>query len=325
MYELVAMVGDFLDLARMEATEVDLSRAPLDLRDLMREAVDDFQPTAESKSVALVLDAPEEHYRVLGDKRRLAQVASNLLSNAIKFSPPGATVRVECVRQGGAVVVRVHDSGPGIEPAAVPKLFTRYARALDANHTVAGTGLGLMIVRQLVVAHGGTVDVQSEVAKGSTFSFALPPLGHEPSEARRFGAPGQGAERKRTVLLVDDDDELRDLIATDLKERGYYVLQAENGRVALDLLLQMSPKPDVVVLDVAMPVMSGTELLEILASKGITPALPVVVLSGHAIDGKTARRVLRKPIPIQLLVEVLEDVTAERPRVGGARSESRLS
>jgi two-component system phosphate regulon sensor histidine kinase PhoR len=314
LYELVATVSDFLDLARMEATEVDLARAPLDLRDLVSQVIHDFMPTAESKNVALALETPPEPLTVAGDKRRLTQVVSNLLSNAIKFSPSDATVRIECVKEGNTAAVHMHDTGPGIEPEAIPKLFSRYGRALDANHTVAGTGLGLMIVKQLVAAHGGNVAVKSEVAKGSTFTFALPSLGHESTAPAPLGTGAKEAGNRRTVLIVDDDDDLRDMIATELKDRGYYVLQAENGRVALDLLLQIQQTPDLMLLDIAMPVMSGTDLLAVLSNKGITPALPVVVLSGHAVDAKMARRVLRKPIPINLLMQVVDDIAAERTR-----------
>jgi signal transduction histidine kinase len=316
MGDLVAMVSDFLDLARLEGADVELTRVPVDLRALTKEVVEDFDPMATSKGVTLEVDAFDEPLLVSADGRRLTQVLSNLLSNAIKFSPASAVVRIQFEVHPDAIEVRVKDTGPGIDPAALPKLFTRYARALDANHTVSGTGLGLMIVKQLVEAHGGTVGVSTEVGRGSVFSFSLPRLGHESKRASLPRArPEEVHTNGRHALVVDDDDDVREMMAFALQSHGYYVIQAENGRIALDLILQMPRKPDVVLLDVAMPVMSGTELLEILAQKQITPTMPVLVVSAHAVEAKGARRVLRKPVPLELLLTVVDEIAIGSARV----------
>ena len=238
MGDLVAMVSDFLDLARLENADVELVRSTVDQRDLVKEVVEDFDPLAVNKGVTLAVDPRDEPLLVAADRRRLTQVLSNLLSNAIKFSPSSATVSVRFEERGDDIEVQVKDAGPGIDPAALPKLFTRYARALDANHTVSGTGLGLMIVKQLVEAHGGGVRVASEPGVGSTFAFSLPRLGREARHAH-IGHAGPDADLLRSpgrhVLVVDDDDgDLREMMALRAEGgAGYYVLQAENGRVAL--------------------------------------------------------------------------------------------
>jgi PAS domain S-box-containing protein len=309
MQDLSAMVTDFLDLARLEATEVALTCAPLDLRDVIDEVARDFGPVAESKHVTIDVERHPSPLRVSGDRRRLVQVVTSLLSNAIRLSPEASTVSIHYSVTRETIEVRLVDKGPGISEADLPKLFRRYERGLDSNRTTTGTGLGLMIVRQLIEGHGGTVAAQSELGKGSVFSFTLPALRVD-APAMRYTrpigvehAPGEG----RSVLVIDDDADLREMVSEQLKGLGYYVLQAENGRIALDLLARMNPKPSAVILDIAMPVMSGTQVLDALASSGITPGLPVIVMSGHVLDAKMARRVLRKPVPMDVLLRIVEE------------------
>jgi two-component system phosphate regulon sensor histidine kinase PhoR len=320
--DLVEMVNDFLDLARLEAAEVELDRKPIEMPLIVSEVVQDFEPMAEAKGVKLSITEAKEPFVVAADRRRLTQILSNLLSNGIKFSPSGAMVHVEFEGSENDVEVRVKDTGPGIHPGAIEKLFTRYARALDANHTVAGTGLGLMIVKQLVEAHGGQVRVSSEVGKGSVFAFSLPRQGHEAKRATLSLPPKEDGPMQVgiRILVVDDDEEVRELMGFALRNHGYTVTEAENGRVALDLLSSPANLPDVVLLDMAMPVMSGTELLEILASRGITPALPVIVVSAHAAHARGARRVLRKPVSIDVLVEVVRETTREAERASAPQA-----
>lgn len=170
---LVAMVNDFLDLARLEGTSYRVERERFDLGEMARTLLDEFGPLFELHhlSARVASDGPAP---VLGDPHRLSQVLSNLINNAIKFTPAGGTVAVEVTRVEGAVEVGVRDTGRGISPEALPGLFERYTRAIDTEHQVAGTGLGLMIVRELVEAHGGQVGVESEPGVGSRFWFRLP-------------------------------------------------------------------------------------------------------------------------------------------------------
>jgi two-component system phosphate regulon sensor histidine kinase PhoR len=188
MGDLVAMVNDFLDLARLDATEMKVSATPLDLCVLAADAVDEFKPLADNKRIVVAVDGEPGDGQVEGDRQRLMQVFSNLLSNAIKFSREGGSVRIAITRDAASVHVAVEDSGPGIAEEALSSLFQRYVRAIDAKHTVAGTGLGLMIIRQIVEAHGGTVGVESQIGRGSTFRFSIP---HGPISDRLV--PGSGA------------------------------------------------------------------------------------------------------------------------------------
>jgi two-component system phosphate regulon sensor histidine kinase PhoR len=170
---LVAMVNDFLDLARLEGTSYRLEREGFDLVELVDALLEEFRPLFELHQLEArrVIGGPA---RVFADRSRLAQVLSNLIHNAIKFTPAGGAFSVEVAPADGAVEVGVRDTGRGIAPEALPGLFHRYTRAIDTEHQVAGTGLGLMIVRELVEAHGGQVGVESTPGAGSRFWFRLP-------------------------------------------------------------------------------------------------------------------------------------------------------
>jgi signal transduction histidine kinase len=170
---LVGMISDFLDIARFESTLGKLERQIVDASALVDTAMEGLRPLLESKSLRWERRPGDAACQVLGDARRLSQVFANLLSNAIKFTPPGGTIITRLEGQNGWVEVEVEDTGPGVPAQALPTLFDRYTRA--PNHEqVAGSGLGLMIVREVVEAHGGTVGVESTDGVGSRFWVKLP-------------------------------------------------------------------------------------------------------------------------------------------------------
>lgn len=178
---LVAMINDFLELARLEGTGHKVEREPVELASFVRGTGDEFLPLFDSARIRWVDETGDGPALVLGDRTRLAQVMTNLLGNAVKFTPPGGVVTTRIVRHPDVVEVQIQDTGPGIDPAVAPRLFGRYQRATDAAPQ-SGTGLGLMIVREIVHAHGGEVGVNSEPGVGSTFWFRLP-AHHAPSQS----------------------------------------------------------------------------------------------------------------------------------------------
>jgi signal transduction histidine kinase len=174
MRRLVALINDFLDFARMEDAAHKMARARVDLAELMVEVVDEFKPLIESTRQRMQIDATVGATVALGDKSRLQQVLTNLVTNAIKFAPTGGLISLGARMQGLWCEITVDDDGPGIPPEILPTLFKRYSRGATGHGEAAGTGLGLLIVREIVEAHGGTVGVDSVPGHGSRFWFRVP-------------------------------------------------------------------------------------------------------------------------------------------------------
>jgi PAS domain S-box-containing protein len=170
---LVALVNDFLDLARLEGAGLKLELTPVSLVEVVSSIVEELGPLADAGQLQLSFKPPRQPLSVVADRRRLVQVLSNLLANALKFTPPGGQVEVMVMPRAGAVDVGVSDTGPGIPEEALPHIFDRFTRAENTDQRVAGTGLGLMIVKQVIEAHGGSVWVDSQLGQGSTFWFRL--------------------------------------------------------------------------------------------------------------------------------------------------------
>ncbi|MCA1664565.1 MAG: response regulator [Myxococcales bacterium] len=170
--DLVSLINDFLDLARIEGAGLKVEAAPFDLNALIADVIDDFRPTAEAAKLEIRFDGAVEA-PIVGDRRRMMQVVTNLVSNAVKFTPSGGHIAIASESQGALVEVRVTDDGRGIAADALPALFQRYSRVQDSGE-LGGTGLGLLIVREIVEAHGGTVGATSEPGRGSTFWFRVP-------------------------------------------------------------------------------------------------------------------------------------------------------
>jgi len=169
-----ALATQFLDLARLESGRIRMAQRRLCVSEIMNAVADTIRPTITNNRQSLHVECPADLPCTVGDDQRIHQVLLNLLSNAAKYSDPGDTITLSAKVVDHELLISVADTGPGIPEDQLPKLFHKFSRLPGKEHQVTGTGLGLVIARQIVEAHGGKIWVESEVGQGTTFSFSLP-------------------------------------------------------------------------------------------------------------------------------------------------------
>jgi PAS domain S-box-containing protein len=281
---LLTLINDILDFSKLEAGGVVLEDADFELEPLVAEAMDVLEPMAQEKGLALEMTlAPELPAWLKGDRARLLQVLLNLAFNAIKFTDAGhVTIRVS--RLGQSVRFEVEDSGSGIAPGDLQRLFTRFTQ-LEGSYTRkhGGTGLGLVISRRLVTAMGGEIGVSSEPGSGSNFWFTIP-LAEGRARAERRSQAGRDWRLSGRILLAEDSETNR-LVATSLLERtGLVVDCVENGRAAVEAVV--TGGYDLVLMDVAMPEMNGLSATRaIRALPEPVASVPIVAMTAFAMAG----------------------------------------
>jgi signal transduction histidine kinase len=311
---LARMITDLLDLSRVEAGKMAVSFDQVALPALVSEVIEQIRPLAYAKEIRLQCHTVAPDITVRADPDRVSQIVTNLLDNAIKYTDEGGTVTVVIsAASAGIATVSVTDTGQGIPRDALAKLFDPFFRVnqQERNHS-KGLGLGLAIVKELVELHGGTITVESEVGKGSTFESTLPLATRDQLEAPRAAAALR-------ILVVDDDPDIRDLLRDRLLADGYQVQTARDGRQTVELLRQGSI--DGVMLDIGIPEINGLEVLSLLRRTDQT--LPVVIMTAvEALDRALlameagAQAYLLKPFDIDQLKLVVDRWF--KPAVGGA-------
>jgi signal transduction histidine kinase/ActR/RegA family two-component response regulator len=314
---LLRLIDEVLDLARIEAGQLTLSLEPVDPRLVVEDVLNALQPVAEKAQVTIAAVLPEAAPPILADRTRLIQVVSNLLSNAVKYNRPGGTVRVTlgAASVPGHLSLAVQDTGEGIAPDKLGDLFQPFNRLGQEYSDIPGTGIGLTITRRLLSAMDGTIDVASVLGEGSTFTVSLPVALNMIPEPRAAGAESNplAQTRPRTMLYVEDNPSniqlMRDLMETvpDTK-----LLIAADPVTGLDLA--MGHQPDVIVLDINLPGMSGFDVLARLQDREETKHIPVLALSANALPREIEkglragfRRYLTKPLNVQEFMEALAD------------------
>jgi signal transduction histidine kinase/DNA-binding response OmpR family regulator len=289
---LTKLIDDVLDLAKIEAGKFTWNMTSISVKEVIGRAVAATASLFEAKKLELVSDIAPDLPGITGDQDRLIQVVINLISNAVKFTDAGS---ITCsARQAGTeLLVSVRDSGIGIAPDDQPKVFEKFKQVGDTlTDKPKGTGLGLPICKEIVEYHGGRIWVESEPGRGSIFSFTLPileksaqlellPKRHSIDieslvKQLRERVSTNGA-RDKSVLVVDDDSNIRSLLQQELTEAGYKVRLAEDGRKALTLIREETP--GLVILDVMMPEMNGFDVAAVLRNDPSTMDIPIIILS----------------------------------------------
>ena len=263
------LIEDVLDITRIINQNLSLDREIVQLWRVVTEAIDAILPSADTKGVALISEIESHDLLVHADRMRLLQVVTNLLANAVKFTPRGGEIRVTVAQQGEFATIVVNDTGQGIDSELLPHIFERFRQgdsSLTRRH--GGLGLGLAIAHQLVRLHGGEIDVESAGSnQGSRFTVRLPILAvgslpaakSDPSHFWIEDAFPPDHLRGLSVMVVDDELSVRELLALTLAKCGASVTLAASVQEALTLLSSLSP--DVVVSDIAMPGMDGYEFI----------------------------------------------------------------
>ena len=299
-HRLLALINDLLDLNRLEGGHVVLNLENASLVDAARLAVARASELAERQTVELRLDAPLTSIMVQADPERLQQVLVNLLDNAIKFTPGGGSVTVRIDRREHDAVVSVIDTGVGVPPDQIGRIWDRFYQAdSSTRRQFGGTGLGLAIVRHVVELHGGGVSVSSDgPGLGSTFCFSMPladavtspvnrpiPRSDRPAEPSGDAAPTR-AQAARTVLIVDDEPDNREVITSIVHDvMGHTALTAVNG---VEAISRAASHPDLILLDLRMPGLSGFDVARALKRNPDTSRIPIIAIT--ALDGEDDRQ-----------------------------------
>lgn len=325
---LTNLINDVLDISKMEAGRIDWRFARCDSREIIQQAIQATDGLFGTKPVTLVQEIPETLPEVVADADRVVQVAINLISNAVKFTDEG-TVTVSVSADGPNMEVRITDTGSGISADDQKLVFEKYRQVGDViTDKPQGTGLGLPISKEIIEHHGGRIWVESVLGKGSTFAFTLP-LADVPqtvTEPISMDALLRQVERLRltpsegnkTVLVVDDEAPIRQVLRQSLEAAGHQVLEAADGLAGLETARK--ERPDLVVLDVMMPRLNGFDVAASLKNDPEYMGIPILMLTvvddAQRAYGLGVERYLSKPFEPQEIVSEIEELIRRRTEPG---------
>ena len=319
---LMRLVDDLLDVSRMVRGKIVLRKSNVEMSELIQHAVDTSQPIIRARRHQLHVNIPKRPLALEGDLTRLAQAVSNLLNNAAKYTDEGGHIWLDVWTEKPQVLLRVRDTGPGISPTLLPHvfdLFTQAERTLDRSQ--GGLGVGLTLVKLLVEMHGGSVEARNvDSGHGAEFIVRLPANRPDIAEPLAIAASGpaqatraQAKQEPMRILVVDDNVDAADSIALLLSIDGFEARSVHGATAALDAV--PSFKPDVVLLDIGLPVMDGYEVAQRLRSRVPRQDMRIVALSGYGQPADRERAVqagfddyLVKPVEPSVLADLLRSM-----------------
>jgi CheY-like chemotaxis protein len=299
---LLDLINDILDLSKIEAGKFDYYPQLIQVNDLCKSSIIFVKNQAAQKGIKLTYEIEEDISNLFADPRRLKQILVNLLTNAVKFTPHHGQVMLKVNLEHEVIRFSVIDSGIGIAPEDLRRLFTPFVQ-LDSslNRQFEGTGLGLAITQKLTDLHGGSIDVESEVGKGSRFTVNLPyqpevshltpteELSLEPrlQAIDHFDLQPQQEKTHAHILLVEDNEANILTIGEYLEAHGYKIIKANDGLEAIEKAQEFSP--DIILMDIQIPVMDGLEATRRLRADVRFASTPIIALTALAMPGDRER------------------------------------
>lgn len=324
-HHLLDLINDILDLAKIEAGYMDLNINIIQVETLCNTSIRMIKELAQKKSLNISYERDEAAATVSGDERKLKQTLVNLLGNAVKFTPAGGSIglKVAANAQAGTISFTVWDNGIGIAAEQIPLLFKPFVQ-LDGGlaREYAGTGLGLALVDKMINLHGGTVSVESEKDKGSRFTITLPwdsaPASPSVEKTPQLldTKPKIKIKSVGSILLVEDTEEIIILLNDYLTHKGYTVSIARNGAEGVDLALQ--EHPDIILMDVMMPVMDGLQATRKIRTEESLKRTPIIGLTSLAMPGDYDNCIaagmtnyISKPVELKKLTAMINQYLTE--------------
>jgi PAS domain S-box-containing protein len=316
---LLELINEILDLALIESGKLSLSLEPVSLEEVLHECEIMVEPQAKERNIHVIFSGTESPYFVKADRTRVKQLLLNLLSNAIKYNKEYGTITVSCTLTSPDFIrISVRDTGAGLTPAQLAQLFQPFNRLGQKGDVEEGTGIGLVVCKRLVELMGGVIGVESAVGEGSVFWFELMLSTEQKASAHKdqytaiAEADGQAGELKSTLLYVEDNPANLMLVEDLLARRpDIRFLSAKEAITGIEIA--RTSLPDIILMDINLPGISGIDALKILADIPETAHIPVVALSSNAIPRDIEKgleagffRYLTKPIKVTEFLETLD-------------------
>lgn len=308
------LLDDLLDISRVTRGTLALRMQSTELASVIDTAVETARPTIDSKRHVLSVDIPPEPIRFTVDPLRVAQVLSNLLTNAAKYTDPEGQIRLTARCEANDVVICVADSGIGISAAALPRVFNMFSQVHSTtDRSEGGLGIGLALAQGLIELHSGTIEAKSAgLGCGSEFTVRLPRrVALEVAQSASNGTTITRTTRRRRILIADDNRDSAETLAALLRMEGHEVTSVHDGPVALSVFGEL--KPDVALLDIGMPGLTGYEVARKMRQSAPGALLTLIAITGWGQDIDKERAYaagfdhhLTKPVDPQRLVELLK-------------------
>ncbi|HUO64880.1 MAG TPA: PAS domain S-box protein [Terriglobales bacterium] len=305
---LARLMDDLLDVGRVISGKTRLDMKPLALHEVARRVLETLRESAKLDRHRVTFDGTPVW--IHGDGTRVEQIAVNVITNALKFTPAGGSIGIRVLPESRSAVLRVTDSGMGIAPGILPRIFDLFVQgpASPDGGAQGGLGIGLTLVKQLAERHGGSVEAQSPgPGRGTTVTVRFPAITAPPTDAKRAATVTEGSRR---ILIVEDNRDAREMLRFMLELWHHTVQEAADGPSGIDAALQF--KPDIAIVDVGLPGLDGYEVARHLRASGRAPGLRLIALTGYGLpkDAERAREAgfdahLVKPVRPERLMEVL--------------------